>query len=65
MEAKLEAIKAAWERIAGFAVCEYRPEMGGSESTNRVVISYPDFAKAIDAYKAMGEITRLLNFKGD
>ncbi len=51
----VDAIRAAWSRVAGFAVCE-----SCAENLYRVTIDYRSLEQAQDAYRAMAEITRLL-----
>jgi len=55
-EGRLEAVKQAWKRVAGFAVCE----SCGPENHFRITIDYPTLEKAQDAYSAMAEITAAL-----
>ena len=53
----LEKIGKAWDRVAGFAVCE----SNGPDGRYRITIDYNTLEKAQDAYRAMHDITKALN----
>jgi hypothetical protein len=52
----VEKLRAAWRRVAGFAVCE----CNGPAQRYRVVIDYQTLEQAQDAHRAMCEITEVL-----
>lgn len=60
MGESLLEIRAAWTRVAGFAVCESIGDPDPERRRYRITIDYSTLEKAQDAYQAMGEITEAL-----